>query len=903
MTTEKSANFSNFPLLWLAFFFAAGILLTRVVVLPSFLLLTVLLTTALAAFFELRRQKLGRATVFVFCAFAASGALLAGAKTKAADSIARIYDGGQINFKTVLRLTATLVGEPEAAPNGYFLLVRAEKIEFGETAQTASGRVRLFLPVEDKSRQAFENLDLHYAAKISVLAKLTRENRFRNLGAADFRQILANQNLDAVGSIKSIENLQKLENGANFSFFNLIYVWRARLIESFRRNFSVSTAGVLAASLLNNRYFLDKTTADNFREGGTFHVLVISGVHITFIGFLFAWLIRRFTENTIWQFAAANFLLWSYAFAVGAETPVMRAAIMFSIFHAAQIFFRNSVSLNSFGASVLILLFYQPSTLFDQSFLLTIFSVAAIVGAAFPILEKMRQIGAWQISENTPAPPACSKWLKSFCEILFWRESNWQQKQRHSVWRARLFKSETAKYFEKINLQPVLQFVFGAVFISLAVTIWLLPLTANFFHRLSLISILLNVFVGSLIAIVSFLAIGTILIAFVSPFLAQPFAALTEVFNYLLVFSSEPFVQTGTASLRLPVYGGEAALIYWIYYLPVIWLTVAANRWKPFELKTKRSRLQVPILFAFYILITVLVIFHPFSAFSTGGKLRIDFLDVGQGDSALITTPHNVKILIDGGGRLNYRAKNADSETIFVPDARSIGESVVCEFLWQKGFDTVDFLLPTHADADHINGLNDVARNFKIESALVARTPNNNGEYKQFAEILQKRRIPIVKISRGQVFEIDGVKIEILSPESDDNPNAVWDNNQSVVFRLTYGSRRFLFTGDIEAQTEKILVRQQPESLACDVIKVAHHGSKSSSTKDFIRAAQAKFAIISVGRESQFGHPHAQTLENWNVASAKILTTGENGTISFTTDGTNLELETFCQQLRLFGCL
>lgn len=134
-------------------------------------------------------------------------------------------------------------------------------------------------------------------------------------------------------------------------------------------------------------------------------------------------------------------------------------------------------------------------------------------------------------------------------------------------------------------------------------------------------------------------------------------------------------------------------------------------------------------------------------------------------------------------------------------------------------------------------------------------------------------------------------RIEILSPPVA-NPEAASENNDSVVFRLTYGARSFLLTGDIQKETEGRL-SQQPENLICDVVKVAHHGSRTSSTENFIRATNAKFAVISVGRDSPYGHPHKEVVERWKNAGAEVLTTGERGTISFSTDGEDLQIETF----------
>jgi competence protein ComEC len=154
---------------------------------------------------------------------------------------------------------------------------------------------------------------------------------------------------------------------------------------------------------------------------------------------------------------------------------------------------------------------------------------------------------------------------------------------------------------------------------------------------------------------------------------------------------------------------------------------------------------------------------------------------------------------------------------------------------------------------------------------------------------LQKRGIERVKISRGDVLTFGDVKIEVLFPMQTDE---ISDNNHSVVLRVNYGDRKFLLTGDIEKETERELL-QNPEFLQADVVKAAHHGSRTSSIQEFIDAAQAKIIVIPVGKHSPFGHPHGEVLERWKNAGAQILTTGERGTISISTDGKELRLETF----------
>ena len=187
-----------------------------------------------------------------------------------------------------------------------------------------------------------------------------------------------------------------------------IYEYRRELIEDFRNNFNSSTSGILIASLLGNRYFLDKKTAEVFREGGTFHVLVISGLHITFIGGLILLFVRFFTKKRLWQFVLASAFLWVYALAVGAEVPVVRAAMMFTILLFSQVIYRRGTLLNALGACVLILLVWRPNDLFNQSFQLTIVSVTAIIAMAFPLIENLRAIGSWSPSAETSFSAECS---------------------------------------------------------------------------------------------------------------------------------------------------------------------------------------------------------------------------------------------------------------------------------------------------------------------------------------------------------------------------------------------------------------------------------------------------------------------------------------------------------------
>lgn len=603
-------------------------------------------------------------------------------------------------------------------------------------------------------------------------------------------------------------------------------------------------------------------------------MLVISGLHISFIGGLVLLVVRRFTRRRLLQFVLPAFIVWAYSIAVGTEASVMRAALMFTFAGLAAIIFREATSLNALGAAALLLLVHSPKELFDPSFQLTFLSVLAILAIAWPLLLKLQAIGAWYPARSTPYPPVCAPALRTFCEILFWREKEWQKEIARSPHHYRLFKTTIAARLERYHLQRFLRYVFGAVVVSASVQVVLLPLMIVYFHRLSLASLLLNIVVSVLLASLVAVAFAALLCAQVSVGLAAPLFKLAGAITWIMVHSVDPFSSFALASLRLPEYTGRAALIYAAYYLPLLLLTVALSHWRPLALGRVRHcrlhRFVSPASVAQLLLAAVLIL-HPFSSGRSDGKLRIDFLDVGQGDSALITMPDGTTLLVDGGGN--------PFET-----TRRIGETVVSEYLWWRGLTTIDYVLATHADADHIDGLNDVLRNFHVRSALVARKPNNDPEFSKFSATLAATNTHAELLQAGDIINFGDVEVSVLWPIGGGELST---NNDSLVLLIKYGAHSILLTGDIEKAAERSLLASQP-NLKADVVKVAHHGSKTSSTEAFVHATKPALAIISVGQHSMFGHPHAEVVQRWEANGATVMTTGERGTITITTDGKDL---------------
>jgi competence protein ComEC len=905
-------SFAPHPLALLAAALVVGILVAHFLSLPLVVLLVCTAGASLLVIWTVRINRMAAASTCLILATLLAGATLETIERRPApDGIKRLLDEGVIASGDPVELTGVLERPPETAPESFYLTLRVERVRFKQIERDASGVIELTAPTHDQAfRNEYDSLELRYGARIRVMTSLERADTFRDPGVSSFTEYLERKHYDAAGVIKSPLLVERLDDQRVFVPLAWLYNWRQKLETEMKTRFSTETAGVLDAALLGNRYNLSHSAADRFREGGTFHVLVISGLHISFIGGLVFLIARRITKKRLWQFALSTIVLWSYAVAVGGQASVVRAALMFTLVALAPVVSRRASSLNSLGGAALLLLVWRPSDLFDPSFQLTFLSVLVIVVLAWPLLQKMAATGAWRPSQETPHPPTCARWLRALCETLFWSEREWQQEIAGANYSYKLFKAPLAAGLERYHIQRPLRYAAGAVVVSASVQLGLLPLLVIYFHRLSLAAVVLNIGVGLLMALLGMISVAAIVVAHISSTLAAPLIVFANGVNWLMTHSVDPFSRAGVASLRLPEYSGWAAAVYGLYYVPLALLALALARWNPLSPAIKagngRRKNATRIAAVLQLIFLIVIVIHPLSVGRPDGKLRVDFLDVGQGDSALVTMPDGTTLLIDGGGRPSFRerkrnseedpgAQSDEEEQAFERDTRSIGDAVVSEYLWWRGLDRVDYILATHADADHIDGLNDVARNFKVRAAFVARTPRNDPEYEKFAETLHARSIRLNVIGAGDILRFGDVTATVYWPRPSADSNAPSRNNDSIVFRLQFGERTILMTGDVEKEGEAAMLNAKGD-LRSDVVKVAHHGSRTSSTESFVAATHPRLAVISVGLTSIFGHPNKEVVERWRASDAEVLTTGRRGTITVTTDGRNLKVDSFVRE-------
>lgn len=245
-----------------------------------------------------------------------------------------------------------------------------------------------------------------------------------------------------------------------------------------------------------------------------------------------------------------------------------------------------------------------------------------------------------------------------------------------------------------------------------------------------------------------------------------------------------------------------------------------------------------------------------------GELLKVSFLDVGQADSILINA-NNKYMLIDAGN-------NEDGEKLVM-------------YLKSLGIEKFDYVVGTHAHEDHIGGMDNIIDSFDIGTFYMPDVITTTKTFEDVLDSLEKKNLNFDTPQIGSTFDLGKAKIETIYVGKD-SKNL---NNSSIILKLTYGNVSFLFTGDIENDVEKTLLNKDIES---DVLKVAHHGSNTSSSNAFLKKVNPKYAIISVGTGNSYGHPKSVILDGLEKLGTKIYRTDELGTIIVTTDGEKIEV-------------
>lgn len=253
-------------------------------------------------------------------------------------------------------------------------------------------------------------------------------------------------------------------------------------------------------------------------------------------------------------------------------------------------------------------------------------------------------------------------------------------------------------------------------------------------------------------------------------------------------------------------------------------------------------------------------------------NIEIAFLDVGQGDSAVIHTYDGGTFLIDGGGNG------------FLEEGDNTGKRIVIPYLKSRGVNLVDAIFITHMDADHALGAIEVMETFSVNQVIISDCDLGESQLIQrFLDAAKEKKIPVTKIHKGKYLELEnGLMFTCLSPSAE--TEMAGGNENSLVLKLSYKEMDFLFTGDIGEEEERKLL-EEGQDIQADILKVAHHGSKYSSSEMFLEAVSCSEAIISSGKNNTYGHPAPETIENLEKHNINWYNTAENGALILKTDG------------------
>jgi competence protein ComEC len=708
--------------------------------------------------------------------------------------------------------------------------------------------------------------DLRYGQNVELEGKARRTRTFRNPGSFDYAAYLARQDIywSASGSAASV---RVLPGRCGSRFWKAVFDLRTAAlnrIEDLYRGNSYRT-GMMQAILIGETSKLERVWTEHFRRTGTYHALVISGLHITVLAGFFLFLLRICFVPEPPALFLTMLSAWLYALVSGCQAPVMRPAAGFTLFVIARYFFRRPRMLNILAAIAGVIVALDPEEMFDTSFQLSFLSVGVIGALAAPLLERTSAPlgrglrGLSEIDRDLHLEPRVARFrveLRLFAQTL----SLWTRMSERVCLGAIGWALRGIFYaYELVVLSAIIQF-------GLA-----LPM-AVYFHRLSITGLTANLLVVPLMSAV-------VPVGFVAIFTGLKFAAAIAAWMLDVSEAVARWHVRWEPEWRIP----DPPL--WLAVAFVGSLIVLAFLHRRGAEATRRNALSFSLrnlsVLSVSAVLLGLLIWHPFAPKVERGVFEMTAIDVGQSESLFLAYPDGKLMLLDGGGIQTNGGRRKPR--------LDIGEDVVSPYLWTRSIRRLDAIALSHPHEDHIGGLAAVVANFRPKElwiGSVADTP----EWRRLYSEAVRCGVRIVHLELGQRFRYGGAGIEVLSPEHGHEPSAKAPNNDSLVLRLSYGKHSFLFTGDIEKRVEGELVA---EGLShSDVLKVPHHGSRTSSTEAFLAAVDPAFAVVSAGFENAYGNPHPDVIERLETRRTTVLRTDLAGLISFRSDGRRIRLET-----------
>jgi competence protein ComEC len=745
-----------------------------------------------------------------------------------------------INYAEPFRwnITGTVCNDPEVAQNGRirFVIMVESLQDIHNDAFPVVGKIRVTSVGELPS--GFQPGD-----RISFPGKIRAIRNFYNPGGFDYERFMAFKTIFATSYVVS-DKIKLLERHHDQNMKQQLSEARIKVATIIDMTHAdEASAAVMKALVIGDRTGISKELREAFNKSGMGHLLAISGLHVGIVASFSFLLFSRFFSlsrtflDHAWTFKASALLsivpVTLYGLLAGMSPSTQRAVIMISVFLMTFLIRRRQDSINTLAIAALAILIFHPPALFSISFQLSFTAVFAI--------------------------------LFGF---------------------SRMGKSET-RFDTHFPIQKKISAFFLA---SLFAILGSLPLVMYYFNQVSLVGIFANFI---LVPLIGFLVVPIGLISvFFLPF-SQAISSigfqaggffLSHAINVVHFFSNLAFssVKTVTPSML------EISL----YYLMTGYLFYFVTHHRSIIDATKALinegfRLKGPvIIISTLAMITAADISYWIYTRFFHQDLRITIVDVGQGNAAIVEFPGGKTMMIDGGGFYD--------NNIF-----DVGERIIAPLLWQKKIKTVDTLILTHPDSDHLNGLLYIARHFNVKTVRTNGEPSQTVGYQEFIKIIHEKNIQTPEFSAlNKNFEVDGVNAYIFYPPEDfieRKKNESWrdTNSSSMVIKLEMGEFSCLFTGDIKAKSEAELLSISNDDLESLVLIAPHHGSKTSSTKNFLDSVKPETVIFCAGWNNRFNLPNEQVIKRYRKRDVRIFRTDYNGAVTIRTDGISTRITPF----------
>ena len=751
----------------------------------------------------------------------------------------------------------------------------------GEANRALSGKIRLRLEVSEDPA-AWANIDalrLQSGDTIRALVQLHRPRIYQNPGSFDFRRWMESiEDVYWVGTIKNPLLVEKLPGGNRPSLSRFVEKIRHRLIDAIDVLYppwsnQMRDGAVLKAVLLGERASLDSDTIENFRRTGLYHLLVIAGLHIGLLALIASFFLRLLPLSEFWRSGLLFVFILLYAALVEQRAPTLRATLMICAYLIARQLYRDHAALNAIGLAALLLLLHRPAWLFESGFELSFSAALLIAGLAVPILMRttepyrraLRRID--DAGRDVVYQPRAAQFRIDLRDVIAKLKSRLGFMRKHPA-----IASAAVTFPTRLAVWTANALVFSAV-LQLGL---LLPM-AIIFHRVTLSGIGLNALAIPVMVLLLAISLPTVLLAVVSPALAAWPAKLVHLILTVLFALTDLPDMPHWLSFRV---AEPPAWVAWSFVISTLIAALALGH------RRRLFWISLAGLGVFAALISL----HPFAPELPRGVLEVTALDCGGGDAIFVVLPDQTTMLMDAGGS---PARNSREGT-FQGRRWDPGEDVVSPYLWSRGIERIDVVLVSRAHEDHLVGLASVVRNFAVGEfwhGMNQATPS----FQDLLEQVRRREIPIREMAAGDRVDRGSSSVLTLWPPQGGNSNVSTRGStldDSLVVRISSGEASVMLPGDISGKTEQVIL-SSGFPLESRVLKVAHQGSKNSSTSEFLDHVSPQVALVSAESGGRYNLPSPETLGRIRAAGARVYRTDLNGAVTITMRAGSVSVHTY----------